>query len=437
MDNTVWLQLLLQLFLIMLNAVFACAEIAVISANDARLSKLEEEGDKRASRLKKLKEQPAKFLATIQIAITFSGFLGSAFAADNFSDILVDALMKTGIPVSRSVLDTISVILITIILSYFTLVLGELVPKRLAMKKTEKISLGLSATVSFISKVFAPLVWLLTASTNLVLRIFGIDPEADDQQVSEEDIIMLVDEGNQKGLIDTEESKIIQNVFEFDDTAVGDFATHRTEISVLWVDGTKEDWEKTIHETRHTLYPICDETVDNIVGVLNIKDYFSLSDKSRENVMKNAVKPAIFVPDSIHADVLFKRMKQTRNHFSVVLDEYGGVVGIVTMNDLLEQLVGELTDQDEADADGEDIEAVDSNTWIIRGSTPLEKVAEELGVELPIEDYDTFSGLIFDAYGSVPEDGSSFEIDAFSLHIKAEEIKNHMIKKAVVCKTLE
>ncbi len=435
--DSIWPGLLLQLALILLNAIFACAEIAVISVNDIKLSKMEEEGDKRAKRLLKLKSIPAKFLATIQIAITLSGFLGSAFAADNFSDILVAALVSTGITVPIAVLDTVSVILITLILSYFTLVLGELVPKRLAMKKAESLALGLSGIITFIAGVFKPVVWFLTVSTNLVLRLFGVDPNEADEEVSEEDIIMLVDEGNQQGVIDTEESKIIQNIFEFDDTPVGDFATHRTEMAVLWTDGSLEEWDETIHETRHALYPICEETVDNVVGILNTKDYFRLRDKTRENILENAVKDAVFVPESIKADVLFKRMKQTKNHFSVVLDEYGGVLGIVTMNDLLEQLVGELTEQDDADAEEKDIEKIDANTWLIRGATELDKIAEELGVELPIEDYDTFSGLIFDSYGSVPDDDTNFEIDIYSLHIKVKEIKNHMIKTALVCKTGE
>ncbi len=435
--DSIWPGLLLQLVLILLNAVFACAEIAVISVNDIKLSKMEEEGDKRAKRLLKLKSIPAKFLATIQIAITLSGFLGSAFAADNFSDILVEAIVNTGIPVPRTVLDTVSVVLITLILSYFTLVLGELVPKRLAMKKAESLALGLSGIIAFIAKVFSPIVWLLTVSTNLVLRLFGIDPNENEEEVSEEDIIMLVDEGNQQGVIDPEGSKIIQNIFEFDDTPVGDFATHRTEMAVLWTDGSLEEWDETIHETRHALYPICEETVDNIVGILNTKDYFRLRDKTRESIMENAVKPAVFVPESIHADVLFKRMKQTRNHFSVVLDEYGGVLGLVTMNDLLEQLVGELIDQDDADSDENDIEVIDSNTWLIKGATELQKISEALDVELPVEDYDTFSGLIFDAYGSVPDDDTTFEIDVYSLHVKVKEIKNHMIKTALVCKTGE
>ncbi|MEG2639830.1 MAG: CNNM domain-containing protein, partial [Clostridiales bacterium] len=241
---------------------------------------------KRAVRLARLTSQPARFLATIQVAITLSGFLGSAFAADNFSDKLVQWLLSLGVTVPLATLDTAAVIVITLILSYFTLVFGELVPKRIAMKKAEALALGMSGLITAISKLFAPLVWLLTASTNGMLRLCGIDPNAEDEAVSEEEIRMMVDVGNQKGVIDTVEREMIQNVFEFDGLTVGEFVTHRTELALLWMDETAEEWEKTIHESRHTLYPICDESIDNVVGILNIKDYFRLTDKARETVLR-------------------------------------------------------------------------------------------------------------------------------------------------------
>lgn len=273
---------------------FACAEIAVISFNDNKLARLAEQGDKRAVRLARLTSQPARFLATIQVAITLAGFLGSAFAADNFSDMLTEWLVGLGVSLPASTLDTISVVLITIILSYFTLVLGELVPKRVAMRKAEALALGMSGLISFISKLFAPIVWLLTISTNALLRLIGIDPNADDEEVTEEEIRMMVDAGREKGVIDEEETEIIQNVFEFDDITAGELATHRTDIALLWTDETMEQWTATIHESRHSRYPVCDESVDNVVGVLNAKDYFRLDDKSRENVMEHAVQAGVF-----------------------------------------------------------------------------------------------------------------------------------------------
>lgn len=430
-DPLLW-QIVLQIVLIALNAVFACAEIAVISMNDNRLAQLAAQGDKRAVRLARLTSQPAKFLATIQVAITLSGFLGSAFAADNFSDRLVGWLVNLGITIPASTLDAVSVVVITLILSYFTLVFGELVPKRIAMKKAESLALGMATLISAVAKVTSPIVWVLTASTNGILRLCGIDPNSEDDEVSEEEIRMMVDMGNQKGVIDLQERDIIQNVFEFDDLTVGRFATHRTEMTVLWLDETPEQWEKTIHDSRYSRYPVCNETVDDIVGILDAKDYFRLSDKSRENVMEQAVKPAYFVPESVFADVLFKQLKNNHTHMAVVLDEYGGVLGIVTMYDLLEQLVGDLDDDSRGD-EPEDIQRLDSSTWQIRGTALLEDVAEQLNVKLPVDEYDTFGGFVFGNYGLVPEDGTVFEIDLCSLHIKVNEIQEHRLEKATVC----
>lgn len=430
--DSVWLMLLLQVVLIALNAVFASAEIAIISMNDNKLAKMAQEGNKKAIKLAKLTSKPARFLATIQVAITLSGFLGSAFAADNFSDKLVALIMKTGINIPEKTLDSIVVILITLILSYFTLVFGELVPKRVAMRKAESLALGMASMITFISKAFAPLVFLLTASTNLVLRLIRIDPDAADDDVSEEDIRMMVDAGSEKGAIDSTEKEFIQNVFEFDDLAVEEIAVHRTEVSLLWMEESVEEWNKTINGSRHTMYPVCDETVDNIVGILNAKDYFRLSDKSKDNILKNAVMPAYFVPESIKADVLFKNMKDSRNTFAVVLDEHGGTTGIITMSDLLEQLVGDF-DADRPEKTEPAIQSLDSKTWKILGTAELDDIERELGVSFGDNENNTFSGLIFDTLGAVADDGSSFELNAYNLIIKVTGVTDHQVDSAVVC----
>ncbi len=431
-------QIVLQIILIGLNAVFACAEIAVISMNDTRLKQLAERGDKRAVRLAHLTRQPARFLATIQVAITLSGFLGSAFAADNFSDSLTLWFLKIGIPIPEKTLDTISVVVITMILSYFTLIFGELVPKRVAMKKTEQLALALSAMISLIAGLAAPIVWVLTASTNGILRMCGVDPEAEEDEVSEEEIRMMVDAGSRKGVIDFEEKEFIQNVFEFDDLSVGEFATHRKDIDILWMEEEMEQWDEIIHETRHSRYPVCSETVDNIVGILNAKDYFRLKEKDRKNVMEHTVQKPFFVPEGIRADVLFRQMKESRNHFAVVLDEYGGTEGIVTINDLLEQLVGDLEDEESQEKKREGMEQTDNATWKIYGNLPLDEVADTLKVPLPVEEYDTFSGFVFATYGSVPGDGNKIEIETESLHIVVTKICEHQVEEAVVkCYTVE
>lgn len=433
MKDSIVFMILLQVFLIALNAVFACAEIAVISMNDSKLAKLAAEGDKRAVRLARLTRQPARFLATIQVAITLSGFLGSAFAAENFSDGLVDWLLGFGVTIPAATLDAIAVVAITLVLSYFTLIFGELVPKRVAMRKAETLALGMSALISGIAKLFAPIVWFLTISTNAILRLLGIDPDAEDDEVSEEEIRMMVDVGSEKGAIDHEEKQFIQNVFEFDDLTAGDIATHRTEVSLLWLDESMDDWKATIHNSRHTLYPVCDESADNIVGVLNAKDYFRLEDKSRDAVMQAAVKPAYFVPESVKADLLFRNMKHSRNTLAVVLDEYGGMIGIITINDLVERLVGDLGDDESAGEEAPFIETVDSKTWKIHGNAPLAEVAKALGTALPCEEYDTFNGLVFGALGAIPQDGSTAEVETAGLVIKVTEIRDHQVETAIVC----
>lgn len=431
-DPIIW-QIILQLFLIGLNAVFACAEIAIISMNDNKLAKMAASGDKRAIRLAHLTSQPARFLATIQVAITLSGFLGSAFAADNFSDKLVSGLVNLGVKIPIATMDTISVILITLILSYFTLVFGELVPKRVAMKKAEALALGMSAMISFISKIFAPVVWFLTISTNAMLRILGIDPNANDEEITEEEIRMMIDAGSEKGTIDFEEKRMLQKVFEFDDISIGEIATHRTEVSLLWAKDSMQQWDETINKSRHSLYPICDDNIDNVVGILNTKDYFRLVDKSLDNIMEKAVRPAYFVPEAVKADVIFQNMKKSRIHFAVVLDEYGGMVGIVTMSDLLEQLVGDLEDDNTKINSSHDIERIDTNTWKIYGTASLRDISEQLGVSLISDKYDTLSGLILSFYGSIPNDGDNIEIETSGLVIKVISIKDHRVEHALVC----
>ena len=424
---TLW-PLLLQVILIALNAVFACAEIAVISVNDNKLAHLVSQGDKRALRLARLTSRPAQFLATIQIAITLSGFLGSAFAADHFSDYLANLLAKVGLPLSEKALDTIAVVLITLLLSYFTLVFGELVPKRLAMKKSEPLALGLSALISTISTLFAPIVAILTASTNGILRLLGIDPKADEDEVSEDEIKMMVDRGSQTGVFNSTTKEFIQNVFEFDDRTAGEFATHRTELDLLWTNQTVAHWKQVLLDTRHTRYPVCDGSVDQVIGILDFRDFFRFQDGTLQQVLEGAVKPAFFVPETVKADVLFQQMKRRRTYYAVVLDEHGGMLGVVTIRDLLEQLVGEIQQEGERP----EIEALEDGTWRIQGAAPLDDVARTLNIELPLADYETFGGYVFGLYGSIPQDGRRVFLQAGRLQIQVTNIHQHRLEEALV-----
>jgi putative hemolysin len=433
-DPLLW-QLLLQLFLILLNAVFACAEIAVISINDAKLERLSGTGNKKAKRLLALTSRPAKFLATTQVAITLAGFLGSAFAAGNFAAKLTDWLADVGAPLPLYALHTVSVIVITLLLSYITLVLGELVPKRIAMKNAEAVGLGLSGVITVLSRLFTPVVWWLTVSTNGVLRLLRIDPDAEEEKVTEEEIRIMVDAGSKKGAIDIEEKEFIHNLFDFDDITADKIMTHRTDVSMLWAEESDGEWEAVVQGSRYSFYPVCEDSQDNIVGILNTKDYFRLQDRSRKSVMQNAVKPPRFVPETARADTLLRNMKKDRNHFAVVMDEYGGMSGIITINDLLEQLVGDLDDDAGAPAEKPLIEPVDANTWRVGGAVPVEDVAKAVGVALPCGEYDTFAGMVLGILGSIPEDGSMPEIEEYGLHIRVTRIRDHRLETAVVCRT--
>ena len=368
------------------------------------------EGNKKALKLKKLTGEPASFLATIQVAITLSGFLGSAFAADNFSEVIVSGLLKLGVPIPQETLNTISVVVITILLSFITLVFGELVPKRVAMRKTESIALGLAGPVSFISKAFSPLVWLLTASTNGVLRLMGIDPNAEDSEVSEEDIRMMADAGSEKGIIAEEENNIIQNVFEFDDISVGEIMTHRTEIVMLWMEDSIDQWKKTINSNTHIFYPICEETVDRIVGVLDSRRFLRLDKQTKENALAKAVDKPYFVSAYLKADELFREMKKNKSYFSIIVDEFGGTDGIVSINDLIEELVGEIENSHS------EIEKIDDTTYKINCSAELSKVERSLKTNFESNAI-TLNGWIIEQLSAVPKKGYEFDYDKFKFTI--------------------
>ena len=435
METSIGWLLLLQVALILLNAVFACAEIAVLSVNEVKLNKMCAEGNRKAKRLSKLTAQPARFLSTIQVAITLAGFLGSAFASENFSDGLADWLISLGVAIPRGTLDTICVIVITLILSYFTLIFGELVPKRIAMKKSEQVDLGISGLVTVISKLFAPIVFLLSVSTNAVLRLMGIDPNEEEEQLGEEDIRMMVDASSEHGGIDHEEKEFIQNVFEFDDLTAEEIATHRTDVDLLWMDESMDEWAETIHGTRHNRYPICEDSADNVVGILNAKEYFRLADKSRDNVMRSAVRAPYFVPETIKADALFRNMKRTGNPLAVVLDEYGGMVGIVTLNDLVEELVGDLGDDDSGPVSEDEprIEKREDGSLLLTGNVELDDIEDALNIQLDQEEHDTLTGLVFDALGVIPDDGEQdIDLETEGMHIHVSSIREHQVDRAEV-----
>jgi putative hemolysin len=433
-SDPIWPQLLLQAVLILINAFFAATELAVISLNDNILRKQAEEGDKKAKKLLKVVESPTRFLSTIQIGITLAGFLGSAFAAGNFATRLsgwAEGRFALG-AAAVGVVNTLSVIVITIVLSFFTLVFGELVPKRIAMQKGEKIANLACGVISAVAVVMQPVIWLLTVSTNGVLRLLHIDPNAESEEVSEEEIRMMVDIGEEKGTIQTGERQMIENIFEFNNMTAEDVMIHRTDVVMLWADDSDEEIVRTIEETGLSRYPVYEEDADDVIGILNSRDYFLNARRENPRPVRELLRSAYFVPESVRTDVLFRDMQDKKVHLAIVVDEYGGTNGIITMEDLLEEIVGNIYDEFDPQVEQE-ITQLEPNLWKISGSADLEDVADALDIHLPEdEEYDTLGGLIFAQFSVIPEDGSHPEVEAFGLHIRVEELEDRRVEWVLV-----
>ena len=423
--------IILLVFLIFLNSVFAGAEIAVLSMNEPKMKEMAEEGDHRAQILMKITEQPAHFMTAIRVTITTAGFLQSAFAAEYFAQPMTAALLKAGVDVSQNVLKIVCMIIVTILLSYVSLLFGELVPRRLGMKNPDELSLKLAGMLKIALLAVWPATALLTATTNGVLHLMGIRPEEKEDQATEDEFRMLLSEGNEQGSIQQEESEMIQNVFDLDDTDADEICTHRRDVVVLYMEDSDEKWEQVIRDNRHTFYPICGENEDDIVYILDTRDYFRLNSREREVVLKKACYPPFFVPESMRANLIFREMREKRDYFAVVLDEYGCFVGIVTLHDLVETLVGDIDDRTDLPKP-DDIEKTGEHVWKIQGGAILDDVAEAINVELPVEKYDTFSGFVCGVLERVPEDGEQFRCNWKNLDIVVEQVRNHTVAEGIV-----
>ena len=425
------MQIIVLIILIALNAYFASAEIAFISLNDAKIEKEAKEGKKKAKQIHKMIKEPSKFLATIQIGITLAGFLSSAFASETFASELAPILNNL-IPLGVGVWNSISIVIITIILSYFTLVFGELVPKRIAMKNYERIAYGSIGIIKAISVIASPFVKLLTISTNFVSKIFGVN-EKEEETVTEEEIRMMVDVGEEKGTIEEEEKAMINNVFEFNDKAVSEIMVPRTEIFAFDIEMTiAEAIEELTEDIRYSRVPVYEESIDNIKGIVYIKDIL-LSNLKKNDKIKKLIRDAYFVPETKQVNELFEELRKNRKQIAIVVDEYGGTSGIVTMEDILEEIVGEIYDEyDEV----EDIyQEIDENTYILSGSMAIYEVDGLLNIEIKDGDYDTLSGYLIDKLDRIPsEKEKKITIDSEEATYIVEKVKDKRIDKVKVIK---
>ncbi len=429
-------QIVLLLILILINAFFAASEIALISLNDNRIRFMAEDGDKKAIMLKRLLDEPSKFLATIQIGITLAGFMASALAAESFSEHLMTAVKSAGINIPDVWLKTASLIVITLILSYFTLVFGELVPKRVGMKKSHTISMFAVGPLNLLSKVTSPFVRLLTASTNFTVRLFGMDPNEKDEDVTEEEIRMMVDVGEEKGTIHETEKEMINNIFEFNNKTVDDIMTHRTGITALPVEAGFDEVIDVVNTEKYSRIPVYEDSVDNIVGVLHSRDLILYLTENRDRSdfnLRNIIRKPYLVPASKRTDVLFRELQKNKTHMAVIIDEYGGTAGIVTIEDLLEEIVGNIFD--EYDEDEQEVDKLDDNTYMISGSTELEIVEEKLGIEMPEGEYETLSGFLMSQLGRIPGKEDRPEVEFNGFVFKVEEVDENRIVSVKACKT--
>ena len=368
------IEITILVVLILLNAFFAASEMALVSLNDNKIKFMAEGGNKKAKLVQSLLEEPSKFLATIQIGITLAGFLASAFAAGTFAGELADYLYKLNVPLDQNLLETISTIVITLILSYFTLVLGELVPKRLALQKAEEISFIAARPLTVLSKITSPFVKLLTISMNLIVRLFGVDPNAEDENVTEEEIRMMVDVGKEKGTIQEAEKEMINNIFDFDNKTVSDIMIHRINIIALPVDISFIETLHTVNIEKYTRFPVYEENIDDIIGILHVKDLIQFIENGDKNTfnIRDMVREPFYVLESIRIDQLFRDMQDNNVHMAIVIDEYGGTDGIVTIEDLIEEIVGNIFDEyDEPEKEIIEIEELDQNNYLIAGTTNL------------------------------------------------------------------
>lgn len=423
--NSILFQLLFLAFLTLVNAFFAGAEMAVVSVNKNRIKVLADEGSKRAALLQTLFEDSTKFLSTIQVAITLAGFFSSASAATGISQVLGGWITQFGIPYSN----TIAVVVVTIILSYFTLVFGELVPKRIALQKAEAFSLFVVQPIYIISKILSPFIKLLSLSTNGFLHLIGMKTENLEEAVSEEEIKKMLETGSENGVFNEIEKEMINSIFSFDDKTAKDVMVPRREVFAIDIEEPLEKILDEILETRHSRIPVYEEQIDNIIGILQVKDVMiEARKKSFEEVdIRALLKEAFFVPDGKSTDELFREMQRTKNRMAVLIDEYGGVSGILTVEDLVEEVMGEITDEHEEEV--VELQKIGEKEYLLDGSILIEELNEKLNLKLETENYDTLSGYLIEELGYIPKDSGQCELDADGVHFKILEVKEKRIRK--------
>lgn len=421
-------QLILIAILTLINAFFSAAEMAIVSLNKNKIKVLDEEGDRKAKLLLKLMEEPTKFLSTVQVGITLAGFFSSASAATGISKSLSFYLNRLNIPYSEQ----IALVGVTVVLSYITLVFGELFPKRVALQKSEALAMAVVKPIMFVSKIAVPFVKLLSASTNILVRLTGLEIEGLDEKVSKEEIRSMVEAGQENGVINETEVEMINSIFEFDDKLASEVMTPRTEVYLINIDTPLMEYLDELIGERYSRVPVYEGDTDNIIGILYMKDFYAEARKHGfENVdIKTILHPPYFVPETKNIDELFKELQVSKKHMAVLIDEYGGFSGIVSIEDLIEEVMGNI--EDEYDDDEPEIKKVDTNTSIVDGMLSIDDFNDYFDVKIESDDYDTIGGFLIDLLGRIPEGAEENNIEYENLIFRILEVKEKRIEKIKV-----
>lgn len=426
--NNIAIQILLLVILNLINAFFASAEMAIVSVNKNKMKMLANEGNKKAAILCKLIEEPNKFLSTIQVGITLAGFFASASAATGISEELGNFLISANIPYGKQ----ISFIGITIVLSYFTLVFGELVPKRIALKKSEQIAMISLKPVIFISKITSPFIKILSLSTSLILKLLGLDSVELEERVTKEEIKSIIEAGQEYGAINESEKEMIEGIFEFDDKRAEKVMTPRTEVYCIDINDPLNSYLDELLEMRYARIPVYEGDIDNIIGILYMKDFIiEAKNKGFDNVdIRQILQDPYFVHEGKKVQALFKSLQLLKRHIAIVIDEYGGFSGIITIEDLIEEVMGEINDED--DNNEECIKKIGENVFLVDGVTTLEELNDKLNIDVQSDEIDTLSGFLINLIGKIPSEEDENIIEYNDITFKIDKLGEKRIEKIVI-----
>jgi len=415
--------------LIIANGIFAMAEIAIVSARKARLQQRAEEGDEGARIALELANSPSRFLPTIQIGITLIGIFAGAFGGATIADKLAPELNRISWIAPHG--GAVSLFIVVLAITFLSLIIGELVPKQIALQHAERISAAFAPAIRSLAWVASPLVHLLSLTTQLVLRLFGIKPSAE-TSVTEEEIKLMIEQGTQEGVFEPTEQEMVERVFRLGDRTVNALMTPRPDVIWLDLNDPPEEIQSKITSNSHTHYPVAEDQIDTIIGMVNSKDLLSQNLSCRPIDLRSVLQPALFIPESMSALDLLERFKKKRTHVALVIDEHGGFQGLITTSDVLEAIVGDIPTPGESEE--ADVIHREDGSWLVDGKVLADELKELLQKdELPFEDenlYQTLGGLVMAFLDRIPRSGNHFDWDGYRFEVV--DMDGHRVDKVLI-----